>query len=90
MFIENCNAKLCSHACIEIQKRSFLWLRMNHFCRMRRHRRLHEPEVLGRSDDESEEEMQRPMRKVEADESSEEEEEELDEEVRKLRLLRNV
>ena len=56
-------------------------------CRMRRHRRLHEPEVLGRSDDESEEEIQRPTRKIEADESSEEEEEELDEEVRKLSLI---
>lgn len=90
MFIENCNAKLCSHALHRNTKEKFPVANNGNHCRMRRHRRLHEPEVLGRSDDESEEEMQRPMRKVEADESSEEEEEELDEEVRKLRLLRNV
>ena len=47
---------------------------------MLRHRRLHEPEVLGHSDAESEEE---PVKRTTLEESGdeEEEEEELDEEV---------
>ena len=47
---------------------------------MQRHRRLHEPEVLGHSDAESDEE---PVRRMALEESGdeEEEEEELDEEV---------
>ncbi len=49
-------------------------------CRVQRHRRLHEPEVLGHSDAESEEEPEkRPVAEESGDE--EEEEEELDEEV---------
>ena len=52
---------------------------------MQRHRRLHEPEVLGHSDAESEEE---PVRRMNLEESGdeEEEEEELDEEVSKIQL----
>lgn len=53
-------------------------------CRIQRHRRLHEPEVLGPSDDESEEEpVKRPA--VEESGDEEEEEEELDEEVSVLK-----
>jgi len=49
------------------------------FARLQRHRRLHEPEVIGRSSDEDEDDKAAPKRD-DAEQSSEEEEE-LDEEV---------
>ncbi len=66
-------------------------------CRVQRHRRLHEPEVLGASDAESDEEEPPappppPVRRAGAEDSAseEEEEEELDEEVSEEKFIHSA